>query len=130
MHLPGGRWAHNAELGIGRRRYVTNEDRTLRIAPEALAAVRSPWLRLVVELQESPGEAAGGGAWHALDGRFPAKFRFRARQRPVSDGGRAANPLGQRCFRAAGRVNPLFGRLSAGGTRRVKDGAGRESRPP
>ena len=45
----------NAEHGIGNRRYVTNEDRSRRLDPERLAAVKDVHVRMALRLQGAFG---------------------------------------------------------------------------
>ena len=45
----------NAELGIGNRRYVTNEDKSRELDPERLARVRDPYVAASLRMQEAFG---------------------------------------------------------------------------
>jgi site-specific recombinase XerD len=62
----------NAELGIGRRRYVTNETKGLQVSNESLAKVKDERVRLSLELQRAFGlrreESIKFQAAYAMDG--------------------------------------------------------------
>ena len=72
----------NAELGVSRRKYVTNQNKAIRISDEILKNIKDERLRCSIELQRAFGlrreEALKFQPSYALAGGYPGIVRLKA----------------------------------------------------